>query len=131
MTGSETIQVVNVLHDLVASLTPAVQQGWETAKNVVVVNSITTLVEGMVFTLLGVYLLFELWGRALPRTVKKLRDSEEDPALAYISVAVVTIPVVFGVLFGVSDLFDVWAWVGLFHPGLALAHLAMHKVLGG
>ena len=51
--------------------------------------------------------------------------------LADISVIAVIIPVVFGILFGVSDLFNVWAWVGIFHPGLALAHLAMHKVLGG
>jgi len=131
MTDSKTIQVVNVLHNLVTSLTPATQQGWEMAKDVVVVNSTATLDEGIVFTILGVYTLLKLWGGFSSRITEKLRDSEEDLGFAPIVVTMVTILAVLGVLFGMADLFDVWAWVGLFHPGLALAHQAIHKVLGG
>jgi hypothetical protein len=131
MTDPKTIQAVNVLHNLVTSLTPTTQKGWEMAKNVVMTNSILTLTDGIIFTVLGMYILVKLWGKFLPQIVKKLEDSGEDPGTAYLLGLMVTTIVVIVTILGTVDLFNPWAWVGLFHPGLTLAHQAMHKVLGG
>lgn len=97
----------------------------EMVKTVTQVSGISEIIDGSIFSLTGVVLAFAT--DKLVRYFYNLEKKDNNDYFYTISSFVIGCPLTsIAILTGVSHLLDIWNWVAIFKPELAIAH----KLLG-
>ena len=127
---SKAVEILDKLEQLTTQYTPEII---DVTLGVVRVSGFKTLISNLLTTLVGLSLMYLGWW-LWTTYQKKLKDNpnctkQERDNWEWFQYAGATITSILGVIcfiFSVFDIFDVWAWVSIFKPELALAN----KVLG-
>jgi len=113
-------KIASQIKDVFTHYTP---QAWEIVKQIKQIDSFYYLLIALIFTVVPLVALF-----FVPKLFKKLEGFCDREAKWFI-IIMYTSFVFFIFAVNVTDLLNLWEWVGAFNPQLAIAHDLVEKVL--